>query len=66
MAVLCEGDPFFYGSYMYVHNRLADRFETTVVPGIPSLVAGAAASPAPGLRQRGPQRPERRHVRSRS
>jgi precorrin-2/cobalt-factor-2 C20-methyltransferase len=43
VAVLCEGDPFLYGSYMYVHNRLAHRFETTVVPGIPSLVAGAAA-----------------------
>ncbi len=47
VAVLCEGDPFFYGSYMYVHNRLADRFETTVVPGIPSLVAGAAAIARP-------------------
>jgi precorrin-2/cobalt-factor-2 C20-methyltransferase len=47
VAVLCEGDPFFYGSYMYVHNRLADRFETIVVPGIPSLVAGAAAISQP-------------------
>jgi precorrin-2/cobalt-factor-2 C20-methyltransferase len=47
VALLCEGDPFFYGSYMYVHNRLADRFETTVVPGIPSLVAGAAAISTP-------------------
>jgi precorrin-2 C(20)-methyltransferase len=47
VAVLCEGDPFFYGSYMYVHNRLAGRFETTVVPGIPSLVAGAAAISQP-------------------
>jgi precorrin-2/cobalt-factor-2 C20-methyltransferase len=32
---------------MYVHNRLACRFETTVVPGIPSLVAGAAAISQP-------------------
>jgi len=47
VAVLCEGDPFFYGSYTYVHNRLAGRFETTVVPGIPSLVAGAAAISQP-------------------
>jgi len=47
VAVLCEGDPFFYGSYMYVHNGLAGRFETTVVPGIPSLVAGAAAISRP-------------------
>jgi precorrin-2/cobalt-factor-2 C20-methyltransferase len=47
VAVLCEGDPFFYGSYMHLHTRLADRFETTVVPGIPSMVAGAAAIARP-------------------
>ena len=45
--MLCEGDPFFYGSYMYLHNRLAERFETVVVPGIPSPVAGAAALARP-------------------
>ena len=27
VAVICEGDPFFYGSYMYLHDRLAQRFE---------------------------------------
>ena len=27
VAVICEGDPFFYGSYMYLHDRLADRYE---------------------------------------
>ena len=43
MAILSEGDPFFYGSYMYLHNRLADRYDTTVVPGISSPVAGSAA-----------------------
>ena len=43
VAVLCEGDPLFYGSYMYIHNRLAGRFTATVVPGISSLTAGAAA-----------------------
>jgi len=47
VAVLCEGDPLFYGSYMYVHTRLAGRFETVVVPGIPSIVAGAAAVARP-------------------
>ena len=31
VAVICEGDPFFYGSYMYLHERLADRYPTTVV-----------------------------------
>lgn len=47
VAVICEGDPFFYGSYMYIHNRLAGRYETTVVPGICSPVAGAAALSRP-------------------
>ena len=32
VAVLCEGDPFFYGSFMYLHDRLAGRFASTVVP----------------------------------
>jgi precorrin-2/cobalt-factor-2 C20-methyltransferase len=50
VALLCEGDPFFYGSYMYVHNRLADQFQTIVVPGIPSLVAGSAALATPLVR----------------
>lgn len=47
VAVICEGDPFFYGSYMYLHNRLAGRYGTTVVPGINSPVAGAAAISRP-------------------
>ena len=47
VVVLCEGDPLFYGSYMYLHNRLADHFPTTVIPGIPSLVAGSAAIAQP-------------------
>ncbi|SDG33328.1 precorrin-2 C(20)-methyltransferase [Pelagibacterium luteolum] len=37
VAVLSEGDPFFYGSYMHIHVRLADRYETEVIPGITSL-----------------------------
>jgi precorrin-2 C20-methyltransferase/precorrin-3B C17-methyltransferase len=35
VVILAEGDPLFYGSYMYMHDRLADRFETEVVPGVP-------------------------------
>ncbi len=44
VAVLCEGDPFFYGSFAYLHDRLAPRFPCTVVPGVSSLTACAAAS----------------------
>jgi precorrin-2/cobalt-factor-2 C20-methyltransferase len=37
VAVLCEGDPFLYGSYMYLHDRLAGRFGNQVVPGVPGM-----------------------------
>ncbi len=47
VAVLCEGDPFFYGSYMYLHERLAERYETDVVAGVTAFCAAAAAAGAP-------------------
>jgi precorrin-2 C20-methyltransferase / precorrin-3B C17-methyltransferase len=47
VVVLCEGDPFFYGSYMYLHERLAHRYPTEVVPGVTSFSAAAAAAGAP-------------------
>ena len=42
VAVLCEGDPMLYGSFMYIFNRLSDRFHTEVIPGISSTFASAA------------------------
>jgi precorrin-2/cobalt-factor-2 C20-methyltransferase len=42
VAMLCEGDPFFYGSFMYIFARLSDRFKTIVVPGVTSITAAAA------------------------
>lgn len=47
VAVLCEGDPFFYGSFMYLHDRLAGRYPTVVVPGVCSILAAAAAAGTP-------------------
>ncbi|QQP87435.1 precorrin-2 C(20)-methyltransferase [Skermanella sp. TT6] len=47
VAVLCEGDPFFYGSFMYLFGRMAERFPVQVVPGVSSLTACAAALGAP-------------------
>ncbi len=44
VVVLCEGDPFFYGSFMYLYARLAGRVRVEVVPGISSLMACAIAS----------------------
>ncbi|MDT8343765.1 MAG: precorrin-2 C(20)-methyltransferase [Thermohalobaculum sp.] len=47
VVCLCEGDPFFYGSFMYLFARLADRFPVEVVPGVSSLGACAAALKRP-------------------
>ncbi len=40
IVVLCEGDPFFYGSFMHLHSRLAGLAPVEVVPGITGM-AGA-------------------------
>ncbi len=47
VAVICEGDPFFYGSFMYLHDRLAARYPTEVVPGVCSIVACSSALGTP-------------------
>lgn len=43
VVVLCEGDPFFYGSFMYLYERLIDDYKVDIVPGVSSIMAGAAA-----------------------
>lgn len=43
VVLLAEGDPMFYGSSMYVHDMLSERFDTQVVPGITSPSAASAA-----------------------
>ena len=47
VVCLCEGDPFFYGSFMYLHARLADRFPVEVIPGVTSMTACAARAARP-------------------
>jgi precorrin-2/cobalt-factor-2 C20-methyltransferase len=37
VVVLCEGDPYFYGSFMHLHTRLQGRAEIEVVAGIPGM-----------------------------
>ena len=37
VAVLSEGDPLFYGSYMHIHVRLAAHYDTEVIPGITAM-----------------------------
>ncbi|MDQ0439273.1 precorrin-2/cobalt-factor-2 C20-methyltransferase [Kaistia dalseonensis] len=47
VAVLSEGDPLFYGSYMHIHCRLADRYQTEVIPGITAMSGSWSAAGAP-------------------
>jgi precorrin-2/cobalt-factor-2 C20-methyltransferase len=47
VAVLCEGEPMLYGTFMYLYNRLSGRFTTEIVPGISSTMACAAMLGAP-------------------
>jgi precorrin-2/cobalt-factor-2 C20-methyltransferase len=37
VIVLCEGDPFFYGSFMHLHVRLQGLCAVEVVPGITGM-----------------------------
>ena len=50
VVVLAEGDPLFYSSYMYLHDRLADRFRCEIVPGVTSVSASSAAVGVPLVR----------------
>jgi precorrin-2/cobalt-factor-2 C20-methyltransferase len=47
VIVLCEGDPLFYGSFMYLLVRLRDSYPVEIVPGVNSLSACAAAQAHP-------------------
>ncbi|MBA5775948.1 precorrin-2 C(20)-methyltransferase [Stappia sp. F7233] len=42
VVTLCEGDPFFYGSFMYLFERLSGQYPCEIVPGVTSLTACAA------------------------
>lgn len=46
VVVLCEGDPFFYGSFMHLHARLPEG-TVEVVPGIPGMVGCWTATGQP-------------------
>lgn len=47
VAVLCEGDPLFYGSFMYLMARLGGAHPVEVIPGVTSPSAAAAAARVP-------------------
>lgn len=47
VVCLCEGDPFFYGSFMYLFARLSEQYRVEVVPGVTSVTACAARAGMP-------------------
>lgn len=51
VAVLCEGDPLFFGSFMYLHDRLAGCYRTEVVAGVTAVGAASAVVGKPLTRR---------------
>lgn len=47
VALICEGDPLFYGSFMHLYIRLKDRFEIEVVPGVTGMSGCWSAAKLP-------------------
>ena len=47
VVVLCEGDPFFYGSFMHLHARLKDTCSVEVVPATTGMSAAWTATGQP-------------------
>jgi precorrin-2/cobalt-factor-2 C20-methyltransferase len=47
VAYLCQGDPLFYGSFAGILGAIGTRYDITVVPGVSSLTACAAAALTP-------------------
>lgn len=47
VVVLCEGDPFFYGSFMHIYARVRDVVPTQVVPAITGMSGAWTATEAP-------------------
>ena len=47
VVVLCEGDPFFYGSFMHLYTRLSGTVPVAVVPGITGMAGAWTATGTP-------------------
>ena len=47
VAVVSEGDPLFYGSYMHLHVRLAPRYRVEIVPGVTAMSGCWSSAGAP-------------------
>mgnify|MGYP001214054961 CR=1 FL=1 len=49
LVILCEGDPFFYGSFMHIYDRLRTDCPTEVVPAITGMSGAWAATGQPAM-----------------
>ena len=47
LVILCEGDPFFYGSFMHIYSRVKDKCPVEVVPAITGMSAAWTATDTP-------------------
>jgi precorrin-2/cobalt-factor-2 C20-methyltransferase len=47
VVILCEGDPFFYGSFMHLYTRLVDTHPVQVVPAITGMSGAWTATGRP-------------------
>jgi precorrin-2/cobalt-factor-2 C20-methyltransferase len=47
LVILCEGDPFFYGSFMHIYSRVKDKCPVEVVPAITGMSAAWTATEIP-------------------
>jgi precorrin-2/cobalt-factor-2 C20-methyltransferase len=47
VALLCEGDPMFYGSFMHIYVRLRERFAVSIIPGVTGMAGCWAAAGEP-------------------
>jgi precorrin-2/cobalt-factor-2 C20-methyltransferase len=47
VALVCEGDPLFYGSFIHLFVRLRDRFRVEIIPGVTSMSGCWSAAKTP-------------------
>ena len=47
VALIAEGDPLFYGSFMHLYLRLRDKYEARIVPGVTGMAGCSASAGAP-------------------
>ena len=47
VVFVCEGDPFFYGAFMYLLSRLYKKYLVEIIPGVSSMTACAAMAKKP-------------------